>query len=230
MKSKKKMILLGVGFLLVAVALPLTASSQMARAFVEKPKFEHLERKHGYELRKYPPAIAAQVTMPANTPDAMNKAFRVLADYIFGNNESQAKVAMTSPVIQEPKTSEKVAMTSPVLQEPAAANGGLDVEQKVQFIMPSSYTLETLPKPKDARVSLVERPARVYAVVRFTGVGKDEKMVEKEKELRESLQRDGIEVDGAAVFARYDPPWTFPLFRRNEVLIPVRYPKSAAPQ
>lgn len=219
--------MLGAGLLLLLILVPVTASSQMARAMVEKPKFERLERKKGYELRKYPAAVAAQVTIPANTPEAMNQGFRTLADYIFGNNETKTKVAMTSPVIQEAKSSEKIAMTSPVLQEPAGA-AGLSAEQHVQFIMPSSYTLESLPKPKNDKVSLVARPERVYAVIRFTGWGKDAKMLEKEQKLLEYLRRDGIETDGASVFARYDPPWTFPLFRRNEVLIPVRIPAKAA--
>ena len=202
------------------VAVPLSASSQMARAMVEKPKFERLERRDGYEVRRYPACIVAQVTVSGGEEDAMSKGFGALADYIFGNNVSQSKVAMTSPVIQEAGASEKVAMTSPVLQE----NGGTDsAGQVVQFVMPSKYTMETLPKPNNPAVTLAQRGERTYAVHKFSWRGKDEQMHKKEAELRTALARDGVSVTGSAVYARYDPPWTLPIFRRNEVLLPIEY-------
>lgn len=208
-----------VGIVLI-IAIPLSASSQMARAMVEKPKFERLARRDGYEIRRYPACIVAQVTVSGEGQDAMSKGFGALADYIFGNNVSRSKVAMTSPVIQEAAASEKVAMTSPVLQE----SGGTDAAgQVVQFVMPSKYTIETLPKPNNLAVTLAPREERTYAVLKFSWRGKDEQMHKKEAELRKALLRDGVSVTGSAVYARYDPPWTLPIFRRNEVLIPIEY-------
>jgi hypothetical protein len=187
--------------IVLIIAVPLSAASQMARAMVEKPKFERLERRDGEE-------------------DAMSKGFGALADYIFGNNVSQSKVAMTSPVTQETRASEKVAMTTPVLQE----SGGTDVAgEVVQFVMPSKYTMETLPKPNNPAVTLAQRRERTYAVLKFSWRGKDEQMHKKEAELRRALVRDGVSVEGNAVYARYDPPWTLPIFRRNEVLLPIEY-------
>lgn len=208
-----------IGVLLI-VAVPLSASSQMARAMVEKPKFVRLERREGYEIRRYPACIVAQVTVDGGEDDAMSKGFGALADYIFGNNVSQSKVAMTSPVIQETGASKKVAMTSPVLQE----SGGTDsAGQVVQFVMPSKFTLETLPKPNNPAVTLAPRGERTYAVLKFSWRGKDKQMRQKEAKLREALARDGVSVTGSAVYARYDPPWTLPIFRRNEVLLPIEY-------
>lgn len=202
------------------IAVPLSAASQMARAMVEKPKFERLERRDGYEIRRYPACIVAQVMVSGGEEDAMSKGFGALADYIFGNNVSQSKVAMTSPVTQETRASEKVAMTTPVLQE----SGGTDVAgEVVQFVMPSRYTMETLPKPNNPAVTLAQRRERTYAVLKFSWRGKDEQMRKKEAELRIALVRDGVSVEGNAVYARYDPPWTLPIFRRNEVLLPIEY-------
>jgi len=194
------------------------AQGQLARAMVEKPKYEVLEERDGYEIRRFPAHIIARVAISGDAADAMNRGFSPLADYIFGENVPEKKVPMTSPVVQEP-VSEKIAMTSPVVQEP----GGPESTQYVSFIMPSEYTLETLPKPKSDKVELKEVPERVVAVRRFSWTGNHQQMLTHEKALREALARDGIEVSGPVLYARYDPPWTIPLFRRNEVMLPITY-------
>lgn len=224
MEIRIRVVTMAAAGIVLLVAVPLSASSQMARAMVEKPKFERLERRDGYEVRRYPACIVAQVTVSGGEGDAMSKGFGALADYIFGNNVSQSKVAMTSPVIQA-AVSEKVAMTSPVLQE----TGGNDAAgQVVQFVMPSKYTMETLPKPNNPAVTLAPRGERTYAVVKFSWRGRDDEMHKKEAELREAMERDGLSVTGSAVYARYNPPWTLPIFRRNEVLLPIEH--SEKPQ
>lgn len=200
--------------------LSIPAGAQLSRAVVEKPKYERLERRKGYEIRSYPACIVAQVTVSGGEGDAMSRGFGALADYIFGNNIAKSKVAMTSPVMQEAAASEKVAMTSPVLQERGEGDGA---DQIVQFVMPSKYTLETLPKPNNPSVTLAAREARTYAVIKFSGRGKDEQMKKKEAALREALERDDVTIAGSPVYVRYDPPWTLPIFRRNEVMLPIDY-------
>lgn len=204
---------------LALVALPLAGSTQIARALVEKPDYEVLERAKGYYVRRYPACIVARVEVEAPAGDAMNKGFKPLADFIFGENVDASKIAMTSPVVQEKAPSTKIAMTSPVVQEPA--EGGAMGTHWVSFIMPSEYTLESLPKPKSDRVQIEAIPERIVAVRRFGWTGKHKHMVKQEGKLREALARDGVEVAGPPTYARYDPPWTLALFRRNEVMLPV---------
>jgi len=210
--------------------LALPAHPQLARATVEKPEYDVLKKSDDYEIRQYPECIVAQVKIPATQDEPMSAGFRPLADYIFGNNVSTKKIAMTSPVTQEVAPSEKIAMTSPVVQETASA--ATDSEYHlVQFIMPAEYTLDTLPTPKNPEVTLALKEARTYAVLRFSGRGNDEQMRTREKELREFLLRDGVAALGTVQYARYDPPWTLPPMRRNEVMIPVVFtsPDSTNP-
>ena len=141
---------------------------------------------------------------------------------------------MTSPVTQEVANeeeekaakSEKIAMTSPVVQKVGAPEALGQAMHIVRFIMPTEYTLETLPTPNNPEVTLANREARTYSVVKFSGRGIDENMREKEKELRELLARDATTITGRPLYARYDPPWTLPMFRRNEVMLPIDLPEK----
>ena len=92
--------------------------------------------------------------MPGERRDAIGKGFRIIADYIFGNNTTAQKVPMTAPVTQQ--DSQKIAMTAPVTQQ------GDGNTWRVRFIMPSNYTLETLPKPNNPAIKLKEVGARRF--------------------------------------------------------------------
>ena len=199
------------------VAIPSISWTQIARIMVEKPKYEVLAKGRGYQIRRYPSCVVAQVEIAGEAKEAMNRGFRPLANYIFGENVGDSKIAMTSPVTRESAPSQKIAMTTPVIQQ---AEGDAHV---VSFIMPSQYSLDELPRPKDSAVRLKAVPERVMAVWRFTWRGTDKHMQAKEKKLRAALDRDHIEIVGPPVYARYDPPWTLPIFRRNEVMLPVAY-------
>jgi hypothetical protein len=214
MPKAKKVLKMG-GLLLAAAVLVAIGALQSCRLMVEKPDFHVMEKGKGYTLRQYPACVAAQVIVPEGTDEPMNRGFRPLADYIFGKNTADSKIAMTSPVTSEQPQGEKIAMTSPVTQE-SGAEGHV-----VSFIMPSEYTLEDLPRPLNDAVQLKAIPARTLAVRRFGWTGGAEAMRRKEQNLRGALERDGITVTGPAIYARYDPPWTLPPFRRNEVMLPV---------
>lgn len=220
-EAVKRLVMLG----LLVVGIQQVAWGQLARAMVEKPKYEVLSEREGYEIRRFPAHIVARVAITGDVAEAMNRGFRPLADYIFGENVAEKKVSMTSPVVQE-AAPEKIAMTSPVVQEPGASSPGAEATQYVSFIMPSEYTLETLPKPKNEQVELKEVAEQVMAVRRFSWTGNHKQMLMHEKALREALARDGIEITGTVRYARYDPPWTIPIFRRNEVMLPIKYPKD----
>ena len=106
-------------------------------------------------------------------------------------------------------------MTAPVIQE---GNGKL---WKVRFIMPSQYTLDTLPKPNNASVKIVQLPARRFAVIRFSGVPDNEDLKERTEQLIDWLKKQNLKTMGEPVYAFYNPPWTLPFFRRNEVMIEI---------
>lgn len=189
-----------------------------AMAAIEEPAFE-TEREDGdFSVRRYAPMIVAETTVEGGLWGASNDGFRVIAGYIFGNNTAAAsgegaKIAMTAPVTMEP---ERIAMTAPVTTE---ADGG---RFRMHFVMPSRYTLATLPRPNDPRVRLREVPAQRMAAVRFSGFTGEGRVADKTAELLAWVKASGLETAGTPQLARYDPPWTLPFLRRNEILVPLR--------
>ena len=191
------------------------------------------------EIRRYAPYIIASFTADADSTmrESLGKGFMSVAGYIFGKNQAKAseasstKVAMTSPVVSEkvamtsPVVSEKVAMTSPVVSE----NSGVDA-YTVSFIMPSEYTMATLPTPTDPRVTLKEVPSRTLAALRWRGPSvKEEVMMRYAAELRSALEKEGIKMttgsaaDAPPILFQYHPPFAPPWMRINEVLFEVTY-------
>jgi len=185
---------------------------------IEEPAYEVLREARDYELRRYGSLLVAETEVEGSVGSAGNQAFRVLAAFIFGDNEPAESIAMTAPVIQS--RSEKMAMTAPVIQEEAEEPG----RYVVQFTMPSTYTRDTLPRPTDPRVRIREVPSRTLAVRRYSGRWTVERYREEERALRRALGRDGIEAAPVAQWARYNSPFSLPPFRRNEVWIEVALP------
>jgi len=183
---------------------------------VEQAAYTVLEKKDGYEVRQYAPRIVAQTTVQGGYGKSLNEGFTIIAGYIFGGNTTQEKIAMTAPVLDRAVSSENIAMTAPVM----ATLGGQS--HVVSFVMPSSYTLETLPKPNDSRVQLVEVPAQKMAVRRFSWGWSEGRVTKIENQLRAALARDGVTVMGAPQFAGYNAPWTPPWMVRNEVMVEVK--------
>lgn len=215
------------------------------RAGTEQPPYEVVGRVGDAEIRRYAPQIAAEAVVEGPVETARNEGFRRVAGYIFGDNTAKASVAMTAPVVQGREAaggsqsiamtapvvqaragrSESIAMTSPVVQQPAGAESW-----SIQFIMPSKYTMATLPQPNDPRVRLVEIPARTFAVVRFSGLGREDAVARHEKALDAALAGSSWRAVGEPVTWYYDPPWTVPFLRRNEVARPVEAVTSAPTQ
>jgi hypothetical protein len=205
---------------------------------IEEPKFQVLTKEvtseGSFEVRQYAPFIVAETWVDGDMDTASSKGFRVIADYIFGNNEAAgsmpgekvaAKIAMTAPVTLEPVTqkSEKIAMTAPVSVEPSAGMSGTG-KWRVHFVMPSEYTLATLPKPNNSAVQLREVGAKSVAVVTYSGFNTQSHIQEETEKLLRWMQSKNLQAKGSAVLARYDPPWTLPFWRRNEVQYEVRNP------
>ena len=180
----------------------------------EEPKFEKQKVDGAFEIRKYHPNIVAEVTVEGSMDEASSKGFRLIANYIFGGNVSTnggkgESIAMTAPVVMKPAVSESIAMTAPVVLQPA---GGTDVFSesklwKIQFVMPSSYSLDTLPTPNNAAVKLLEAPGKLCGAVSFSGWWTEVATNQQTTLLRQWLQTHGYTVIGEPQLLRYNPPW-----------------------
>lgn len=177
---------------------------------IEEPKYSIHSRSEHFEVRKYPKVLVAETLVESEFDDAGNQAFRILADFIFGNNRLNKKIAMTAPVSQT-ATSEKIAMTAPVSQI-KGPKGFV-----VQFTMPSGYTVDNLPEPNDPRVQIRELPARTVAVYEYSGSWSEARYNEKLGEFRKQLGKAGIKTIGEPVFARFNSPFRLWFLRRNEI-------------
>lgn len=194
------------------------------RSGYEQPAFTVVDRiADNVEIRSYPSRLTAEATVDAEDGRSdRNQAFRLLFDYISGANRSQSEVAMTVPV-EVTSTGETIAMTVPVETE-ASASG----YATMRFFLPSNYTLANAPKPTDARVQIIELPSTTEAALRFSGLGGETKVKEKIAQLREALDGSDWMLAGEATTLFYDPPWTLPFFRRNEIAIPVERKSASA--
>ena len=152
------------------------------------------------EIRAYAPRVMAVTGMDEDT----DGGFRVLAGYIFGGNAEEEKIAMTAPVQQS-----------------------MAGEKEMAFMMPAEYALEDLPQPEDQRVSFREAPAYTAAVIQFSGWASADKADENWQQLRQFLIAEGIDITGEPTLNQYNPPWTLPFMRRNEIIVPVAVPLSA---
>jgi len=198
---------------LVVVPLLLWSCGLIGLRGIERAKYTVLARRGAFEIRQYAPQIVAETVVDAHFDEAGNIAFRRLYGYISGKNRTQESIAMTAPV--EQRGSEKIAMTAPVAQTQRAG------KYIVGFMMPSQYTLATLPEPLDPNVVLREIPARKTAANRYSGTWSQKRYERKKAALEEFITERGLTIMGPATFARYDPPFQLWFLRRNEVLIPV---------
>jgi len=200
----------------------MTGCSVFGIRTAEELKYNVISKSAAFEIREYQPYISAVASMKGSYKAVQGDLFRILAGYIFGKNSTDSKIAMTAPVQTNPEikdTSEKIAMTAPVLVNPESE--GI---WKMAFSMPSKYTMQSLPKPLDPRVTLVEVPVKKFAVIRFSGSYSDlKKRRTKAEELSKwlSTHHQYTKVS-EPVFAGYDPPFTLPFLRRNEALIEIK--------
>jgi hypothetical protein len=184
---------------------------------VEEPPHTIVEKAGAFELRRYESMVVAEVVVSGERSAAANAGFRLLANYIFGGNEPKAKIAMTAPVTQSSGKGETIAMTAPVTQ----AQTGAASDWVIGFVMPRGSRLETMPVPLDPKVKLRVVPERTIAALRFSGLAGMTTLTEKTGELQAELRRRGLATAGPVTFAFYDPPWTLPFMRRNEVMVEV---------
>jgi hypothetical protein len=195
----------------VVLAFESVVQTVGVRAGVEQPQYRTVLKDGVLELREYAPRIVAETTVRGGQEEARNAGFRKVAAYIFGANRDRQDVAMTAPVAQQ--KSRQIAMTAPVVQATRQD------AWTIQFTMLAKYSLTTLPEPSDPDVHLRQEPAARYAVVRFSGSRSGAAVAAQNQVLLSEIQRRGWTTKTAPVAWFYDPPWTLPPLRRNEVAV-----------
>jgi hypothetical protein len=180
---------------------------------VEKPDYKVIQSEQNIEIRQYDPMIIAEVEVDGKREDAIGDGFRLLADYIFGNNTVQQVISMTAPVQQ--KENQKIAMTAPVQQQSTGKSW------RMSFVMPSKYSMDSLPVPNNNRVRLKEILTKKFVVIEFSGTNSNENVIEHENQLMNYIEANQIKINGSPNYAFYNPPWSLPFLRRNEVMIEI---------
>lgn len=183
---------------------------------VESPEYEVLRHEGAFELRRYAGYLTANVRVSAaDYGRAMNAGFNPLADYIFGNNHAADRISMTAPVTAGRACCQKIAMTAPVTAQ------GSEDDYVVSFTMPSGYSMNDLPQPNNAAVSLEPVGSHLAAVARFSGYFSGSKAAQAQAELESWIGEQGLKAVGEPIVAQYDPPWKPGFVRRNEIMIVV---------
>lgn len=201
-------------FIIITLVLIWTIGSWLVVRNIEQPAYTLIEKRDGYEIRDYVPHLVAEVEVSGTRQQGINQGFRLLADYIFGNNTTETGIAMTAPVSES--ASAPIAMTAPVMEQ-GSDNG----TRKVTFSMPSEYTLESIPKPNNPLVKLREIPAQRVAVRVFGWYAGDRRVDAIKRQLLADLGHDGVVATEMPSYAGYNPPFSAPWMRRNEVMVVV---------
>ncbi|MBL0044561.1 MAG: heme-binding protein [Flavobacteriales bacterium] len=192
-----------IAILLGALFMGFQVYTTMSTARTEQQAYTVIEQVGVLEIRHYPQAQMASVVLSDTTyHDGSNNGFRRLAGYIFGGNERDEKIAMTAPVRMEKNS------------------GGM----RMSFVMPDGRDPSNLPVPQDPGVKIAPSEDQFTAVLRFGGFLNDEVMADKRQQLLEALKTEGLLAIGDVSYLGYNPPWQL-VGRRNEVLVPVQWPK-----
>lgn len=187
---------------------------------IEQPSYQVCETERNFEIRAYGPYITAEVVMEGRDfNEAATRGFSPLARFIFGDNIANRKIGMTAPVTAQLQ-SEKIAMTAPVTVSLNDQSGNSNY--LVSFMMPSKYSLDSLPVPLDKRVKFAQHPARKMAAIRFSGKFQQPNFEHRLGQLRAWLKSKGFQEAGQPVYAGYDPPFTPWFLKHNEILIEIK--------
>jgi hypothetical protein len=189
------------------------ASTAMAADDIEIPEYKVMQTyADSIEVREYAPKLAAEVTVEGDRSEAANKGFRILADFIFGKNAPAKEISMTAPVTQQ-AAPETIAMTAPVTQNSAGENRWL-----VRFMMPKHYSMQTLPKPINDRIKIIEIPAEKTVSITFSGFWTKGNLAEHQQKLAAFIKKENLPAEAEFSYAFYNDPFTFPWNRRNEII------------
>ncbi len=219
-------ILFAAGLGLAALGAAAFGASRAAAGTYEEPPFERVSSHDGWEVRNYAPVIEARVTVQGPFDVAVRSGFRVLAGYIFDKDRPEGTISMTVPVAAQPQSTTDGGPSDLRVSPSGAAGDG--EAWTVAFTMPSKWTLETLPRPADDRVQLVQTAPARAAVRTFRGKMTAERSALERAALLEDLAAAGLSPAGAPVLAQFNPPWIPGMFRRNEVIVPIQLSDESA--
>ena len=201
---------------LLSISSFLSACSFFGIQDEEGPEYVTIKKSKKFEIREYQPYIVAKVTVKGNYDESSGEAFKILAGYIFGDNSIEKEISMTSPVKVKEK-SQKIDMTSPVkIKED-------DQNLSMAFFMPSKYDIKDLPRPRDNRIRFEKIEQQKVAVLKYSWFSSSQKNKKKAKRLRNWINnKTKYQPLPGYSFAGYNPPWTLPPFKRNEVHIELK--------
>lgn len=203
------------GLCLLGLAALLGGCSLFGVHDVASAPYTVLERTEPFEIRQYPVLLVARTSMDGDADKGSGDSFRRLFNYISGENSGRKTVAMTTPVLQQKQAGEPIAMTAPVFMSRTTQ------ARTMSFVLPEGYTLANAPQPTNAAVKLAEISAQKMATVTFSGFLNESNIRAQMQVLEQWLRDRRLKATGDATAAGYDPPWTIPFWRRNEVLIPI---------
>ena len=199
--------------LIVMVLIILYAVVGVFMSKVEQPKYEIISSQGDIEIRQYQPMVIAEVTIYGKRKEAIKSGFKILAGYIFGDNKLRENISMTAPVKQQ--SNEKISMTAPVRQQEVPGRW------KISFVMPSQYSISTIPIPDYKDISIEKIDSKKYAVIKFSGMNSDKNIHFHENKIKKYLSENKIQSISSSIYAFYNPPLTLPFLRRNEVMIEI---------
>lgn len=201
---------------LILLLLSLISCSLVGVRTTNEPAFKILQKDNNFQLRQYDAFITAETSAPGSFDESSSITFRRLLKYITGNNTTNSKISMTAPVLE--KQNETISTTSPVFANKKDDKGSTTMS----FVLPSNFTLKSTPIPSDPLVSIKENPSNKVATLRFSGVLDAEKIKKNSALLSNWISEQKFEAISLPVAAGYDPPWTVPALRRNEIHIEVK--------
>ncbi len=197
----------------------ISACSVFGNSGVDIAPYKLLEQDGAIEIRHYERLVLVTTDMTGGMDEGQNEAFQRLFKYISGENEPNREIAMTAPVImQNQDAGQNIAMTAPVF----VGNEGKN--QTMSFVLPAQYNFETAPRPLNPLVHLKNITDYTVAAIRFSGFLNEKNIQNNRNLLKDWLEQSPYQETGPYQAAGYNPPWTIPFFRRNEVLIPVEKP------
>ncbi len=199
----------------ILLTILVTGCSVVGIRNYEEPNYKVVLQEDKFEVREYSDVLVAQSTSPGDYKQSSGNNFERLAGYIFGKNQSKEKMDMTTPVLQE-QQSEKMDMTVPVYQQQS------DSSWTMTFVLPSKYTLETVPQPLDENVTVTVLEQVKVATLQFSGSMNEKNILTHTQLLQAWVNKNGLQAVAKPYSAAYDPPWTLPILRRNEIHIPIQ--------
>lgn len=198
--------------------LTMTACSVFGNSGVEIAPYNVSKSEGDIEIRSYEDLVLVSAPMKGNM-DNNRGAFKKLFGYISGDNKRSSKINMTAPVLMNPDVADgqKIAMTAPIIVD----QDGNSSNWTMSFVLPREFSFDTAPRPTNPDVTLSKITDLEVAVIKFSGVLNNENAQKHREQLESWISKNGYKVTGAYKTAGYNPPWTLPNMRRNEVLIPV---------